>query len=58
MKDIENALRELADVQGSQLNELMDLVNQNKEINRGMRVSAVFLRIAIIYCSLRLSSHL
>lgn len=37
MKDVELALRELANVQGTQLNELMDLVNENKEINEGMR---------------------
>ena len=37
MKDIEVALRELSEVQGTQINELMDLVRQNKEINEGMR---------------------
>mmetsp|Transcript_21072 Transcript_21072/g.45693 ORF Transcript_21072/g.45693 Transcript_21072/m.45693 type:complete len:281 (-) Transcript_21072:737-1579(-) len=37
MKDVELALRELANVQGTQLNELMDLVKENKEINEGMR---------------------
>mmetsp|Transcript_4519 Transcript_4519/g.11389 ORF Transcript_4519/g.11389 Transcript_4519/m.11389 type:complete len:276 (-) Transcript_4519:65-892(-) len=36
MKDVENALRELSETQGSQLGELMDLINQNKEINAGM----------------------
>lgn len=39
MKDIEMALRELSEVQGTQINELMELVRQNKEINEGMRVS-------------------
>lgn len=33
------ALRELSEVQGTQINELLDLVRQNKEINEGMRVS-------------------
>ncbi|KAL7513437.1 hypothetical protein ACHAXN_010740 [Cyclotella atomus] len=37
MKDIEMALRELSEVQGTQINELLDLVRQNKEINEGMR---------------------
>jgi len=37
MKDVEMALRELSETQGSQLNELMDLINENKEINEGMR---------------------
>jgi len=37
MKDVEQALRQLADTQGSQLNELMDLINENKEINNGLR---------------------
>ena len=39
MKDIEIALKELSEVQGTQINELMDLVNQNKQINEEMRVS-------------------
>ena len=38
MKDIEMALTELASVQDTQINELLDLVRQNKEINEGMRV--------------------
>lgn len=38
MKDIEMALRELSEVQGTQINQLLDLVKQNKEINEGMRV--------------------
>mmetsp|Transcript_29889 Transcript_29889/g.62896 ORF Transcript_29889/g.62896 Transcript_29889/m.62896 type:complete len:269 (-) Transcript_29889:147-953(-) len=37
MKDIELALRNLAEVQGSQLDELMNLIEENKEINRCMR---------------------
>jgi len=37
MKDIEMALRELSETQGSQLTQLMDLIHQNKEINEGMR---------------------
>eukprot|EP00984_Skeletonema_dohrnii_P017684 scaffold8115_cov113-Skeletonema_dohrnii-CCMP3373.AAC.1 len=37
MKDIEMALRELSETQGSQLSQLMDLIRQNKEINDGMR---------------------
>lgn len=37
MKDVEMALRELSETQGSQLDELMDLINENKEINEGMR---------------------
>lgn len=37
MKDIEMALRELSETQGSQLSQLMDLIHQNKEINEGMR---------------------
>jgi len=37
MKDIEMALRELSEVQGTQINQLLDLVKQNKEINEGMR---------------------
>jgi len=38
LKDVENALRELSETQGSQLNELMDLIGENKEINEGMRM--------------------
>ena len=38
MKDVELALRELSETQGSQLDELMDLINENKEINEGMRL--------------------
>ncbi len=37
MNDIEMALRELSETQGSQLSQLMDLIRQNKEINEGMR---------------------
>jgi len=37
MKDVEQALRQLADTQGSQLNELMELIKENKEINEGLR---------------------
>lgn len=37
MKDIEMALRELSETQGSQLTKLMDLIYENKEINEGMR---------------------
>lgn len=37
MKDVEMALRELSETQGSQLSELMDLIAENKEINEGMR---------------------
>ncbi|EED92015.1 predicted protein [Thalassiosira pseudonana CCMP1335] len=37
MQDIEVALRELSNVQGTQINELLDLVRQNQEINEGMR---------------------
>mmetsp|Transcript_10644 Transcript_10644/g.18708 ORF Transcript_10644/g.18708 Transcript_10644/m.18708 type:complete len:283 (-) Transcript_10644:168-1016(-) len=37
MKDVEMALRELSETQGSQLNELMDLIHENKEINEGIR---------------------
>lgn len=37
MNDIEMALRQLSETQGSQLSELMDLIRQNKEINEGMR---------------------
>ena len=37
MNDIESALRELSETQGSQLSQLMDLIQQNKEINEGMR---------------------
>ncbi len=37
MNDIEMALRQLSETQGSQLSELMDLIRQNKEINLGMR---------------------
>ncbi len=37
MKDVEMALRQLSETQGSQLSELMDLIRQNKEINEGMR---------------------
>ncbi|KAL7529114.1 hypothetical protein ACHAXR_003780 [Thalassiosira sp. AJA248-18] len=37
MKDVEMALRELSNTQGTQLNELMDLIKENKEINEGMR---------------------
>mmetsp|Transcript_3366 Transcript_3366/g.6688 ORF Transcript_3366/g.6688 Transcript_3366/m.6688 type:complete len:319 (+) Transcript_3366:1401-2357(+) len=38
MKDIEMALRELSETQGSQLDELMSLIDENKIINKGMRV--------------------
>jgi hypothetical protein len=38
MQDVETALKELSEVQGTQINELLDLVRQNKEINEGMRV--------------------
>ena len=37
MKDVEMALRELSETQGTQLAELMDLINENKVINEGMR---------------------
>jgi len=37
MKDVEMALRELSETQGSQLDELMDLINENKAINTGLR---------------------
>jgi len=37
MKDVEAALQELASTQGTQLSELMDLIEENKEINQGMR---------------------
>lgn len=37
MKDVEMALRELSETQGSQLNELMDLIAENKEINESLR---------------------
>lgn len=37
MNDIEMALRELSETQGSQLSQLMDLIEENKEINEGMR---------------------
>jgi hypothetical protein len=37
MKDVEMALRELSEAQGSQLNELMDLIAENKEINNELR---------------------
>lgn len=37
MKDVEMALRELSETQGSQLDELMDLINENKKINEGLR---------------------
>lgn len=37
MNDIEMALKQLSETQGSQLSELLDLVRQNKEINEGMR---------------------
>lgn len=37
MKDVEMALRALSETQGSQLNELMDLINENKEINKELR---------------------
>ena len=37
MKDVEMALRELSETQGSQLSELMDLIEENKEINEGLR---------------------
>ena len=37
MNDIEMALRELSETQGSQLSQLMDLIRENKEINEGMR---------------------
>lgn len=37
MKDVEMALRELSETQGTQLNELMELIKENKEINEGMR---------------------
>lgn len=38
MKDVERALKELAGTQGSQLEELMGLIEENKEINRCLRV--------------------
>lgn len=38
MKDVEMALRELSETQGTQLNELMDLINENKAINEGLRM--------------------
>ena len=38
MKEIELALTSLASMQGTQLTELMDLIEENKEINREMRV--------------------
>lgn len=37
MKDVEMALRALSETQGTQLTELMDLINENKVINEGMR---------------------
>ena len=37
MKDVELALHELSETQGWQLNELMDLIKENKEINGGLR---------------------
>lgn len=37
MKDVESALRDLSETQGSQLSELMDLIGENKEINEGLR---------------------
>lgn len=36
-KDVEQALVQLADTQGSQLNELMELIAENKKINEGLR---------------------
>ena len=38
MKEVELALTSLASMQGMQLTELMDLIEENKEINREMRV--------------------
>jgi hypothetical protein len=38
MKEVEQALNELASTQGTQLTELMDLIEENKKINREMRV--------------------
>ena len=37
MKEIESALSGLAETQGSQLNELMELIEENKQINRELR---------------------
>lgn len=37
LKDVEQALGQLADTQGSQLNELMELIAENKKINEGLR---------------------
>mmetsp|Transcript_12474 Transcript_12474/g.20178 ORF Transcript_12474/g.20178 Transcript_12474/m.20178 type:complete len:299 (+) Transcript_12474:35-931(+) len=37
MKDVEMALHELSETQGSQLNELLDHIKENKEINEGLR---------------------
>lgn len=37
MKDVEQALRELSETQGSQLDELMELIKENKRINQGLR---------------------
>lgn len=37
MKEVEEALRELSATQGTQLSELMNLIQKNKEINEGMR---------------------
>lgn len=48
MQDIETALKELSEVQGTQINELLDLVRQNKEINEGMRVcSSVIFNLTV-----------
>lgn len=37
MKDVEQALRELSENQGSQLDELMELIEENKRLNEGLR---------------------
>ena len=37
MKEVESALSSLAETQGSQLNELMELIEENKQINRELR---------------------
>lgn len=37
MKEVESALSALAETQGSQLNELMELIEENKQINRELR---------------------
>ena len=56
MKDIEMALRELSEVQGTQINELLDLIKQNKEINEGMRVSSFFELLFDLSVALKLTS--